>query len=61
MLVLNRRPNERIIIGDNIIITVVDIRGRYVRIGIEAPPDIRVDREEVHERLKQEARANEPF
>jgi carbon storage regulator len=60
MLMLNRQPSQKIFIGDNIIITVVSIRRGYVRIGIQAPPDIRVDREEVRERLKQEARADEP-
>jgi carbon storage regulator len=50
MLVLMRRPNESIIIDGNIRITVVSVQGEKVRIGIEAPPDIRVDRQEVHER-----------
>lgn len=47
MLVLTRRLNERIFIGDNIIITLVDIDRGKVRIGIEAPNDLRVDREEI--------------
>ena len=47
MLVLTRRLNERIFIGDNIIITLVDIDRGKVRIGIDAPNDLRVDREEV--------------
>lgn len=47
MLVLTRRLNERIFIGDNIVITLVDIDRGKVRIGIEAPSDLRVDREEI--------------
>lgn len=47
MLVLTRRLNERIFIGDNIVITLVDIDRGKVRIGIDAPNDLRVDREEV--------------
>jgi carbon storage regulator len=57
MLVLSRRNNESILIGDNVQIKVVDIRGDTVRLGIEAPQDIPVDRQEVYEeRLKNLAR-----
>ena len=48
MLVLSRHRDESIIIGDDIVITVVDIRGDKVRIGIAAPAEISVDRYEVH-------------
>ena len=54
MLVLSRQRNESIIIGDNIIVTVVDIRGDKVRLGIEAPSEIPVHRKEVYEAIKQE-------
>lgn len=47
MLVLTRRLNERIFIGDNIVITLIDIDRGKVRIGIDAPSDLRVDREEI--------------
>jgi carbon storage regulator len=47
MLVLGRKLNERILIGDDIVITVAAINGDHVRLGIEAPRDIAVDREEV--------------
>lgn len=49
MLVLSRQRDESIIIGDNIVITVVDIRGDKVRLGISAPVNIPVDRQEVYE------------
>ncbi|HWG44095.1 MAG TPA: carbon storage regulator CsrA [Gemmataceae bacterium] len=50
MLVLTRRPGEEIVIGNNIRVTVVSVRGDHVRIGIDAPPSVVVDREEIHER-----------
>lgn len=48
MLVLTRRPSECIRVGDHIGITVLDVRGNQVRIGVEAPRDISVDREEIY-------------
>jgi carbon storage regulator len=53
MLVLTRRPGEEIIIDNNIRLTVVSLKGDRVRIGIEAPPSVVVDRQEIHERRKQ--------
>jgi len=47
MLVLTRRVNERIVIGDDITVTVLEVRGDQVRLGIEAPRDVKVFREEV--------------
>jgi carbon storage regulator len=47
MLVLTRRVNERIVIGDNVVVTVLEVRGEQVRLGIEAPRDVKVFREEV--------------
>ncbi len=52
LLVLSRRQDERIIIGDNIVITIVEIRGDTVRLGIEAPRDIPVHREEVYHAIQ---------
>lgn len=49
MLVLTRRLNETFYIGDDIVITVVDIRGDKVRIGIEAPPEVKILRSELIE------------
>lgn len=57
MLVLSRKVGERIIINDNIEVVVVEIRGDKIRLGIEAPKDIPVHREEVAERIKQETRS----
>lgn len=54
MLVLSRKRDESIIIGDNIILTIVDIRGDKVRIGINAPADIPVHRQEVWEAIQRE-------
>lgn len=47
MLVLSRKVGEKLLIGENIVITVTEVRGDKVRIGIEAPPDVRVLREEL--------------
>ncbi len=54
MLVLSRQRDESIIIGDNIVITVVDIRGDKVRLGIDAPTEIPVHRREVYEAIQRE-------
>ena len=54
MLVLSRQRDESIIIGDDIIITVVDIRGDKVRLGIQAPTEIPVHRQEVYEAIQRE-------
>jgi carbon storage regulator len=54
MLVLSRQRDESIIIGDNIVVTIVDIRGDKVRLGINAPTEIPVHRQEVYEAIKRE-------
>ena len=51
MLVLSRKKNESIIINDNITITVIEIRGDKVRLGIEAPKEVSVHRREVYEAI----------
>jgi carbon storage regulator len=56
MLVLSRQRDESIVIGENVIITVVDIRGDKVRLGIEAPGEIPVHRQEVYEAIQRENR-----
>ncbi|MBX7166520.1 MAG: carbon storage regulator CsrA [Pirellulales bacterium] len=54
MLVLSRQRDESIIIADNIVVTIVDIRGDKVRLGITAPPEIPVHRREVYEAIQRE-------
>ncbi len=54
MLVLTRKIGEGIIIGDDIKITVVELKGGGVRIGIDAPRDMKIHRQEVFDRIKQE-------
>lgn len=54
MLVLSRQRDESIIIGDNVVITVVDVRGDKVRLGIDAPVEIPVHRREVYEAIQRE-------
>ena len=54
MLVLSRQRDESIMIGDNIVITVVDVRGDKVRLGIEAPTEIPVHRQEVYEAIQRD-------
>ena len=56
MLVLSRQRDETIIIGDNIEITVVDIRGDKVRLGVSAPKEISVHRKEVYDAIRRENR-----
>lgn len=52
MLVLSRRKNQRIVINNNISVCVVDIRGNKVRLGVEAPEEVPVHRQEVHEAIE---------
>jgi carbon storage regulator len=54
MLVLTRRPGESIIVGQDIVITVIEIKGGQVRIGIDAPREVQVHREEIYEQVRQE-------
>jgi carbon storage regulator len=54
MLVLSRQRDQSIIIGDHIVITVVDVRGDKVRLGIDAPTEIPVHRREVYEAIQRE-------
>lgn len=54
MLVLSRKKNEKIVIDENIIITIVEIRGDKVRLGIEAPRDVPIHRSEVYDAIQNE-------
>ena len=56
MLILARKINERIVIGDTIVVSVVDIRGDQVRLGIDAPSQVKVYRQEVYEAIQEENR-----
>ncbi len=52
MLVLTRRPGESVMIGDDVVVTVLEVRGDVIRLGIGAPRDIQVHREEVYRELQ---------
>jgi carbon storage regulator len=54
MLVLSRKKDEKIIIGENITLMVIEIRGDKVRLGIDAPKDVSVHREEVYNAIRRE-------
>lgn len=60
MLVLSRHRDESIVIGGSIIVTVIDIRGDKVRLGIVAPKEIPVHRQEVHEAIQRENQKKPP-
>lgn len=55
MLILSRRSNETIRIGEDVSVTVLEIRGNQVRIGVSAPREVSVDREEIRARKEKEA------
>jgi carbon storage regulator len=56
MLVLSRQRDESIVIGENVVVTIVDIRGDKVRLGIQAPNEIPVHRQEVYDAIQRENR-----
>src|SRR5512144_1549830 len=59
MLLLTRKLGENIRIGDDVKITIVEVKGNHVKLGIDAPPSVKVHREEIYERIQQERqRAN---
>ena len=57
MLILSRKKDESIVIGDNITISVVDIKGDQVKLGIDAPGNVKVFRQEVYKAIQEENRA----
>lgn len=59
MLILTRRIGETLIIGDDVNITVLGVKGNQVRLGINAPKDVSVHREEIYLRIQQEKEAGE--
>lgn len=56
MLILTRKPREKVHIGEEITITVISIRGGTVRFGFQAPPSCTIHREEIYERIKRQVR-----
>jgi carbon storage regulator len=54
MLILTRRVGETLVIGDDVQVTVLGVKGNQVRLGINAPKDVSVHREEIYERIQQE-------
>jgi len=59
MLILTRRVGETLMIGDEVTVTVLGVKGNQVRVGVNAPRDVTVHREEIYERIKQEQLANQ--
>lgn len=59
MLILTRRVGETLVIGDEIEVTVLAVKGNQVRIGVKAPRDVAVHREEILERIRREEEASE--
>jgi carbon storage regulator len=57
MLILTRRVGETLMIGNDVTVTVLAVKGNQVRLGVNAPKDVAVHREEIYERVKQEAGA----
>lgn len=59
MLILTRRVEEKLRIGDDVTITILDVKGKQVRIGVEAPADVSVHREEIYQRIQDEGEQRE--
>jgi len=59
MLILTRRVGETLMIGDEVTVTVLGVKGNQVRIGINAPKDVAVHREEIYQRIKREQQGPE--
>ena len=59
MLILTRRVGETVMIGDEVTVTILGVKGNQVRVGVNAPKEIAVHREEIYERIKNEESADE--
>jgi carbon storage regulator (csrA) len=55
MLILTRRVGETLMVGDNVTVTVLGVKGNQVRIGVNAPKDVAVHREEIYDRIRKES------
>ena len=62
MLILSRRTDESIVIGDEVTITILSVKGKQVRVGIDAPPNVSVHREEIYRKIQdgEQPKAGEP-
>jgi carbon storage regulator len=61
MLILTRRVGETVMIGDNVTVTVLGVKGNQVRLGVNAPRDVAVHREEIFERIQQEGASESDY